>query len=184
MDKNIFTPKENSSGDDALLKAKREALKKKLQECKKTTKQSNTSAAEDKTSVTEDTSQISLPQEDYSQSDINNISDDECINDIKGWNWGAFSLNWIWGLFNGVYWPLALIILSFIPYVGILLTFLISIELGVKGNELAWKAKSWSSVDEFKRVQRKWSIAGICVFVINIFIIIIYILGIISIVLG
>ena len=26
-------------------------------------------------------------------------------NEIKGWNWGAFFFNWIWGVCNGVYWP-------------------------------------------------------------------------------
>jgi hypothetical protein len=32
--------------------------------------------------------------------------------------------------------------------------------LGAKGNEWAWKNKTWESVEQFKRVQRAWSIAG------------------------
>lgn len=80
-------------------------------------------------------------------------------NEITGWNWGAFFFSWLWGAFNGVYWPLVLIAVNFIPYVGGLISLGGSILLGIKGSEWAWKAKNWSSVAEFKRVQRKWAIA-------------------------
>lgn len=80
-------------------------------------------------------------------------------NEIKGWNWGAFFFNWIWGVCNGVYWPLVLIIVNFIPYVGALITLGGCIALGINGSEWAWKGKTWSSVAEFKRVQHKWAIA-------------------------
>ena len=79
--------------------------------------------------------------------------------EIKKWNWGAFCFNWLWGVFNGVYWPLVLIIVNFIPYVGSLISLACCIVLGVNGSEWAWKAKSWSSVEEFKRVQHKWAVA-------------------------
>lgn len=79
--------------------------------------------------------------------------------EIKNWNWGAFFFSWIWGVCNGVYWPLVLIITSFIPYVGALISLGGCIALGINGSEWAWKAKTWSSVAEFKRVQRKWAIA-------------------------
>lgn len=84
---------------------------------------------------------------------------DDVPNEIKGWNWGAFVFSWIWGIFNGVYWPLVLIIVNFIPYVGGLISLGCCIALGINGSEWAWKAKSWSSVAEFKRVQHKWAIA-------------------------
>lgn len=79
--------------------------------------------------------------------------------EIKKWNWGAFCFNWLWGVFNGVYWPLVLIIVNFIPYVGSLISLACCIVLGINGSEWAWKAKSWSSVEEFKRVQHKWAVA-------------------------
>lgn len=88
--------------------------------------------------------------------------------EIKKWNWGAFWFNWLWGVFNGVYWPLALIVVNFIPYIGGLISLGCCIALGVNGSEWAWKAKSWSSVAEFKRVQHKWAIAVIWVFGISI----------------
>lgn len=89
-------------------------------------------------------------------------------NEIKGWNWGAFFFSWIWGVCNGVYWPLVLIIINFIPYVGGLISLGATIVLGINGNEWAWKAKSWSSVAEFKRVQHNWAIAVVWVLGISI----------------
>lgn len=88
--------------------------------------------------------------------------------EIKGWNWGAFFFNWLWGVCNGVYWPLVLIIVNFIPYVGALISLGGCIALGINGNEWAWKAKPWSSVAEFKRVQHKWAIAILWVLGISI----------------
>ena len=87
------------------------------------------------------------------------IHTDGVPEEIKKWNWGAFFFYWLWGICNGVYWPLILIVVNFIPYVGPLITLGGCIALGINGNEWAWKAKSWSSVTEFKRVQHKWAIA-------------------------
>jgi hypothetical protein len=64
-----------------------------------------------------------------------------------------------WGICNGVYWPLLLILINFIPYIGQLISLGVCIVLGINGSEWAWKAKSWSSVAEFKRVQHNWAIA-------------------------
>lgn len=90
--------------------------------------------------------------------------------DIKGWNWGACLLGWIWGLFNGaVKQTLLMFLLStFVPFIGSIASMIL---LGIKGNEWAWQGKNWSSVDEFKRVQRKWAVAGVCVAVIVVLIV-------------
>ena len=72
--------------------------------------------------------------------------------EIKGWNWGAFILSWIWGIGNNTYRALWF----FVPYINIVMI----IYLGLKGNELAWKHKHWKSVEHFKAVQRKWNIAA------------------------
>ncbi len=78
---------------------------------------------------------------------------DELPEGVKGWSWGAFCLNGIWAGFNRTYIGL----LAFLPYVG----FLVSIYLGFKGRELAWKNKRWESLEHFNRVQRKWSVWGV-----------------------
>ena len=54
--------------------------------------------------------------------------------ELKGWNWGAFFLTWIWGIGNSTY----IALLMFIPLVNMILPFV----LGAKGNEWAWKNRS------------------------------------------
>jgi hypothetical protein len=75
---------------------------------------------------------------------------------LNKWNWGAFWLTWIWGIFNGCY----IALLVFIPVISIFMPF----YLGAKGNELAWRNRQWDDADELKNVQKKWSIAGWIVF--------------------
>ncbi len=72
---------------------------------------------------------------------------------VKGWSWGAFCLSWIWGIGNSVF----IALLFFVPIVNIVMLFV----LGFKGREWAWRKRRWLSVEEFRRVQRRWSIAGL-----------------------
>jgi hypothetical protein len=75
--------------------------------------------------------------------------------EVDRWNWGAFLLNWIWGICNNTF----IALLVFIPFVGFFWIFV----LGAKGSAWAWRNKRWESVEEFKRVQRLWAIAGAAV---------------------
>lgn len=90
--------------------------------------------------------------------------------EIKGWNWGAFFLSWIWAIGNQTWIGL----LALVPYVG----FIMAIILGVKGSEWAWQNRQWESVDQFKKVQGIWAKWGLIVFILSIVIGIIF--GIIS----
>lgn len=69
--------------------------------------------------------------------------------EIDRWNWGAFLLNWIWGIGNST--PIAL--LMFIPLVNLVMPFM----LGVKGSSWAWRNRKWESVEHFKQAQRQWT---------------------------
>ena len=80
--------------------------------------------------------------------------------EIKGWNWGAFSFNIIWGIGNKTYLPL----LCLIPIFNVVWFFV----CGAKGNEWAWQSGNYRSVEEFKQVQKTWNIAGIAKFVWSI----------------
>ncbi|WP_202710946.1 hypothetical protein [Sporosalibacterium faouarense] len=84
---------------------------------------------------------------------------------VSKWNWGAFWLTWIWGLANKSY----IALLAFLPIVNIIIPF----YLGAKGNELAWKNKTWYDIDDLHRTQRKWAIAGwvVAIFIISLIII-------------
>ena len=68
------------------------------------------------------------------------------------WNWGAFLLNWIWGLGNNTW----IALLALVPFVGFVMMFV----LGAKGSAWAWQNARWQSVEHFRRVQRYWAIAG------------------------
>jgi hypothetical protein len=72
---------------------------------------------------------------------------------VGGWNWGAFFLNWIWGIGNNTF----IALLALVPFVNFVMIFV----LGAKGSEWAWRNGQWQSVEHFKRVQRRWAIAGL-----------------------
>lgn len=80
--------------------------------------------------------------------------------EVKGWNWGAFFLTWIWGIGNNVW----LALLALFPG----LNLIIAIILGVKGREWAWQNKRWSSVEDFKHSQRTWAIVGLILTIVFI----------------
>lgn len=81
---------------------------------------------------------------------------------LRKWNWAAFLLSWVWGLFNGVYWPVVLVLVNMIPNVGWALALAGCIFLGIRGNKLAWNGrKKWQNANEFEIMQRKWSMAAL-----------------------
>lgn len=75
--------------------------------------------------------------------------------EIDRWNWGAFLLNWIWGVGNNTF----IALLTLIPGVGFVMIFV----LGAKGSRWAWRNGRWDSVAHFKRVQRQWTIWAVVV---------------------
>ena len=84
---------------------------------------------------------------------------------LNTWNWGAFYFGWLWAVCNGIYWPLIILLLTFIPVVGWLAVFVINIILGINGNKWAWEKKHWNSVYHFNKVQHSWAIAALWFFV-------------------
>jgi len=81
--------------------------------------------------------------------------------EIDRWNWGAFLLNWIWGIGNNTF----IALLTFIPFFGILI---MPFVLGAKGSAWAWRNGRWDSIEHFKRVQRLWAIWGAVIWVVVI----------------
>ncbi len=103
------------------------------------------------------------PQSDVDSANLDSennsgMKEDTYPEGVAGFNWGAFTLNWIWGGFNKTY----IAFLALIPYVG----FVVALYLGFKGRKLAWKNKRWDSLEHFNRVQKKWSIWGVCLLII------------------
>jgi hypothetical protein len=77
--------------------------------------------------------------------------------EIDRWNWGAFLLNWIWGIGNNVF----IALLVFVPLLGLVMPFV----LGVRGNRWAWRNGRWDSIEHFKRVQRAWTKWAVIIYV-------------------
>jgi hypothetical protein len=77
--------------------------------------------------------------------------------EVDRWNWGAFFLNWIWGVAHNTF----IALLMFVPLVNFVMLFV----LGAKGSAWAWRNKRWDSVEEFRQAQRRWAIAGAVVWV-------------------
>lgn len=92
--------------------------------------------------------------------------EDDVPNGVKGWSWGAFFLTWIWGISNRVW----ISLLALIPIVNIF----VAIFLGLKGRELAWKARQWSDLDTFNKYQRGWNTAGFITITLIIVVFVIY----------
>lgn len=100
------------------------------------------------------------------------VSNGYALVKIKKWNWGAFFFSWLWASCNNIYWPLVLpglnVITYFAPAFSLyssIVYIIISILLGINGNEWAWKAKRWESVEQFKKVQSNWAKAIIYVLI-------------------
>ena len=79
----------------------------------------------------------------------------EIPRELDNWSWGAFFLNWIWGLGNSTY----IALLMFVPFVNLVMIFI----LGARGNAWAWKNRQWRDVEHFKRVQKAWALWGLVV---------------------
>jgi len=75
--------------------------------------------------------------------------------ELRGFNWGACLIGVIWGLFHNSW----IAVLAVVPYVGVVA----SLISGYKGNEWAWQNRKWESIEQFKRVQAQWAIAGFIV---------------------
>ncbi len=93
--------------------------------------------------------------------------------EIDRWNWGAFLLNWIWGIGNNTF----IALLSLIPLVGVVMMFV----LGAKGSRWAWRNGHWDSVEHFKRVQRRWAIWGAVVWIASLVLVVGIFVGVFSI---
>jgi len=96
----------------------------------------------------------------YSQAEIDRT--------IEKWNWGAFFCTWLWGVFHKMYWPLAIIIIGGIPYIGQVCNLCLCVYMGLKGSRIAWNSGKYADFDAYKKAQRNWAIGGLVWFLISI----------------
>ncbi len=98
----------------------------------------------------------------------------------RGWNTAAFLIGPIWGPANGVWIGvlglLFVVVPSSVPTLGevgvkILLYLGYGAFLGYRGNELAWRARRWASLEHFRRVQQQWMLLALVVNILLFFLI-------------
>lgn len=101
-----------------------------------------------------------------------NFEGTEVEKEMSKWNWGAFFLNWFWGIFNKSY----LALFALVPFLGAIW----AVVCGLKGNEWAWKNKKWESIEHFRKDQREWAILGVVILGLpSIIVLLLFIFGII-----
>lgn len=98
----------------------------------------------------------------------NTYSQAEIDKEIEKWNWGAFFCSWIWAAYHKIYWPLAIIIVGCIPYLGQVSALALSIYLGFTGSTKAWNSGRYSDFGSYKSAQKKWAIIGLIIFLMGI----------------
>lgn len=85
--------------------------------------------------------------------------------ELKHFNWGAFLMNWIWGLMHRKYITLLYFVACLIPILG---PIAISIWFGIKGNRWAWKSKNWQSIEEFNKTQQDYIFIWTILFILGL----------------
>jgi len=77
---------------------------------------------------------------------------------VKRWNWAAFLMPAVWGLFSGVPFTALLFGAALLPSpFGQIILLGAGFFLGFRGNELAWRGKKWRSVEHFNAFQKQWT---------------------------
>ena len=92
--------------------------------------------------------------------------------ELRGFNWGAFFLSWIWAVNHRIWIGLGILVLSLlsmiqgIGFIFSILGFIACVVFGFKGNALAWKHRKFENVEQFQAVQQAWARWGFVVFVV------------------
>ena len=85
-------------------------------------------------------------------------------NEIKGFNWAAFLLTFIWGIPHKVWITLVAIPLIWfqLPFgFNWLLLLVFQLYCGIRGNDWAYSANNYKSGYEFRLSQIKWTIFAV-----------------------
>jgi hypothetical protein len=95
-------------------------------------------------------------------------NDPNLLPQVQGWNWGAFFLNWIWAFAHGLpAWGVIVLVVSLIPIVNIA-SLGLTIYLGIRGSELAWRNRPFQSLQQFRETERIWAWWGVGVFILSL----------------
>ncbi len=96
---------------------------------------------------------------------LNDFTQLEVDEYLEKFNFGAFLSSWVWAMCNHIYWPLIIIPISLIPFLGQIASLFLCSYLGIKGNTLAWN-RTKASFGKFVSGQKKWIVIGVILFIL------------------
>lgn len=97
---------------------------------------------------------------------LNSVTQAEVDATLNSFSPAAAFGTWFWGLLNGVYWPLAIIPLSLVPFIGQVLSIFLCTYMGLNGNQLGWQKAKNISFPQWRKKQQVELYIGIVVFLI------------------
>ena len=97
---------------------------------------------------------------------VNEFTQAEIEEITEKWHMGAFLSSWVWAAANHIYWPLVIILISFIPYFGQVASLFLCTYLGLNGYKLAWSKTSSHNFKSFISSQNKWTGLGVVIFLL------------------
>lgn len=95
----------------------------------------------------------------YSQADIDKA--------LEKWNWGAFFCTWLWAVCHKIYWPLLILIVGLVPYIGQVCSLCLCVYLGFNGSRMAWESGRYKDFESYVKAQRNWAFGGLVWFVLS-----------------
>lgn len=93
-----------------------------------------------------------------------------------GWCWGAFGMPFLWAAANKVWWVLPVWVVgmvlglsgSALSLLSLLCMLVLIVFLGVRGHEMAWRARRFESLQQFRDTMKVWRAWGIVMAVLAI----------------
>lgn len=89
--------------------------------------------------------------------------------ELKGFNWGAFLLTFVWGIKHRAWITLLgipLLVVQLPMGLNLILFTVLQFYCGFKGNMWAYQQDWWMSVKDFRMTQIRWAAAAICLNII------------------
>jgi hypothetical protein len=112
------------------------------------------------------TEPIVVPNGEKVRGQINEFTQAEVEELTEKWHIGAFLSSWLWALCNRVYWPLIIIPISFVPYLGQVVSLFLCTYLGLNGYKIAWSKSNTEDFRTFISSQKKWTAIGFVLFAV------------------
>ncbi|MBR5893870.1 MAG: FHA domain-containing protein [Bacteroidaceae bacterium] len=87
---------------------------------------------------------------------------------VGKWNWGAFLCTWLWAACHRKFWPLLVLLVSAVPYIGQAAQIMLAFYLGLNGSRIAWECGKYSTVESYCKAQKAWTVAGVIILLVSL----------------